>query len=142
SKAKTGRADSLPTRGPFCPNSAAPRNGFKPFHNRVRNLEPPVARQRCPAEPDNAEPIVWRIPMRTSLAAAAALLMLCTGAQADNFASRFGGRNGLIADGQTTVGVGLICDTSEQALRFVALRGAGSEPEQAMQTVNSEAHKE
>jgi len=80
--------------------------------------------------------------MRTSLAAAAALLMLCTGAQADNFASRFGGRNGLIADGQTTVGVGLICDTSEQALRFVALRGAGSEPEQAMQTVNSEAHKE
>ena len=75
--------------------------------------------------------------MRRSLAAAATLLMLCAGARAGDF----GSRNGLVADGQATVGVGLICDTSEQAARFINLRAEGSEPERAMRTVNSEAQK-
>lgn len=76
--------------------------------------------------------------MRMSWAAAAAVLMLCAAARAAEPAG--GGNNGL-TDGQATIGVGLICDTSEQATRFVALRAAGTEPEQAMQTVNTEAQK-
>ncbi len=74
--------------------------------------------------------------MRTLLATAGAVLLICGVAQAEGT-----GNGGLPTDGQTTVGVGLICDTSEQAVRFVTLRDQGSEPEQAMQTVNSEAQK-
>ena len=76
--------------------------------------------------------------MRMPWAAAAAVLMLCAAARADESG---GGNNGLPTDGQTAIGVGLICDTSEQAVRFVTLRAEGTEPEKAVQTVNSEARK-
>lgn len=39
----------------------------------------------------------------------------------------------------TTVGHGIICNTSEQALRFIALRNEGSETVQAIKLVNREA---
>ena len=72
--------------------------------------------------------------MRMLLAAAGASLLIGA-AHADGIGT------GVPPNGETTVGVGLICDTSEQAVRFVALRDQGSEAEQAMQTVNSEAQK-
>ena len=74
--------------------------------------------------------------MQTFWAAAAAVLLSCGLAQA---AEPGGLNNGMLAAGETTIGVGLICDTPEQAERFVALRANGSEPEQAMATVNAEA---
>jgi hypothetical protein len=36
---------------------------------------------------------------------------------------------------------GIICDTPEQAERFIALRSRGSEPVQALQVINREANK-
>jgi hypothetical protein len=41
--------------------------------------------------------------------------------------------------GPIKVGQALICDTSEQAHRFVALRNGGSEAMQALQAINREA---
>ena len=38
-----------------------------------------------------------------------------------------------------SVGHGIICDTPEQALRFVTLRNAGSETSQALLVINREA---
>lgn len=40
---------------------------------------------------------------------------------------------------QISVGRAIICDTSEQAQRFVALRNGGSEMVQALQVINKEA---
>ena len=40
---------------------------------------------------------------------------------------------------QISVGRAIICDTSEQAPRFVALRNGGSEAVQALQVINKEA---
>src|SRR6266702_4170543 len=39
------------------------------------------------------------------------------------------------------IGRGLLCDTSQQAERFVTLRNDGKEVEVALQNVNEEAHK-
>lgn len=41
--------------------------------------------------------------------------------------------------GDPGVGVGIICDTSEQAERFVRLRGKGADVPVALNTVNTEA---
>jgi hypothetical protein len=49
--------------------------------------------------------------------------------------------NGVPGNGEAAVGVGLICDTPEQAARFVTLRSQGTEPVKAMATVNAEAQK-
>ena len=40
---------------------------------------------------------------------------------------------------QLLIGTGVICDTSEQAQRFVALRNGGSETMQALLVINKEA---
>jgi hypothetical protein len=40
---------------------------------------------------------------------------------------------------QIKIGQAVICDTSEQAQRFVALRNGGSEAVQALQVINKEA---
>ena len=37
-----------------------------------------------------------------------------------------------------TIGIGMICNTSEQAERYISLLGAGQRAEPAMQAVNSE----
>lgn len=64
------------------------------------------------------------------MAAVAAVLMLAGAARADEGPAR---------DGDATIGVGMICNTSQQAGRFVALRAQGTAPQQAMETVNKEA---
>jgi hypothetical protein len=64
------------------------------------------------------------------IGAAAAVLMLSGAASADE---------GPVRNGEPAVGVGMICNTSQQAERFVALRAQGTVPQQAMAIVNKEA---
>jgi hypothetical protein len=40
--------------------------------------------------------------------------------------------------GDPGVGIGIICNTSEQAERFITLRGQGNEPKLVLETVNAE----
>ena len=44
------------------------------------------------------------------------------------------------APGNVSIGSAIICDTSEQARRFVTLRNDGSEAVQALQVINKEAN--
>jgi hypothetical protein len=48
---------------------------------------------------------------------------------------------GAHAQGSISVGSTIICDTSEQARRFVTLRNTGNETQQALQLINTEANK-
>lgn len=64
------------------------------------------------------------------LIGAAAMLMLSGAARADEGPAR---------EGDAAVGVGMICNTPQQAGRFVALRAQGTAPQQALETVNKEA---
>jgi len=67
----------------------------------------------------------------TSLAAAAALALMCGAAQAGEFK----------VDAKTTaIGVGMICNTSDQAEEFVALRAGGAKAPDALARVNRQAH--
>lgn len=68
--------------------------------------------------------------MRTIWAAATAAMLICavTPAKAES--------NGA-ADKEPAIGVGVICNTSEQAEHFVSLRTKGTEPKQAMDAVNA-----
>ena len=66
-----------------------------------------------------------------SFAAAAALLLAGGAAQAGEFR----------IDAKTTsVGVGLICNTSAQAQQFVELRAKGTAAKDAVATINDQAH--
>ena len=69
--------------------------------------------------------------MRIFWAAATAAVLVCGVAQADT---------PLPANGDAAVGIGIICNTPEQAEQFVKLRSRGAEPGQAMTTVNAKAH--
>jgi hypothetical protein len=72
----------------------------------------------------------WMIPI-------ASMAMLVAGAaQADD---RMATANGVNGKALTGVGQGIICDTSAQAERFIALRNGGWEAVRALQTVNTEA---
>ena len=67
----------------------------------------------------------------TSLAAATALALMCGAAQAGEFK----------VDAKTTaIGVGMICNTSDQAEQFVALRAGGAKASDALARVNRRAH--
>ena len=44
------------------------------------------------------------------------------------------------ANGDAAVGIGIICNTPDQAEQFVKLRTKGAKPEQAMKAVNAKAH--
>ena len=67
----------------------------------------------------------------TSIAAAAAFALMCGAAQAGEFR----------VDAKTTaVGVGMICNTPDQAEQFVALRAGGAKARDAMARVNRQAH--
>ena len=46
------------------------------------------------------------------------------------------------ANGDAAVGVGVICNTSEEARQFVDLRSHGAAPDQAVQAVNANAMDE
>lgn len=67
----------------------------------------------------------------TPMAAVAAFALLGGAAQAGEFK----------IDAQTTaVGVGMICNTSDQAEQFVALRAGGAKARDALERVNRQAH--
>ncbi len=72
--------------------------------------------------------------MRTTLAAAAALLLVGAGAQADT-----NDQQQQQQVSQPAVGVGVICDTQQQAEKFISLRARGDEPDSAIQSVNADA---
>jgi hypothetical protein len=70
--------------------------------------------------------------MRMFWAAAAAALLVCGTARADGPAQS-------PEKGDAAIGVGIICNTPQQAEQFVSLRRGGAEPEQAMRAVNTSA---
>src|SRR5689334_3606376 len=70
--------------------------------------------------------------MRFFWAAAAAATLVCGAARADAPAQP-------PANGDAAVGVGVICNTSEEAKQFIDLRSHGAAPDQAMQAVNANA---
>jgi len=73
--------------------------------------------------------------MRFSRAAAAAVLLVCGAANADEQTFR----QDSSAAHQPTLGVGMICNTADQAEHFLKLRAGGTDPSQAMDAVNKEA---
>lgn len=81
--------------------------------------------------PASATTFVKAFAKRVFQAAAAAAALLCGAARADapNAASD-----------APAVGVGMICNTSEQAEQFLSLRVKGANPDKAMAIVNKQAH--
>jgi hypothetical protein len=73
--------------------------------------------------------------MRIFWAAAAAAILVCGAAQAE-------GHSQSPADGDAAVGVGIICNTADEAKQFVDLRIHGAGPDQAMHAVNANAMDE
>jgi len=65
-------------------------------------------------------------------AAAAAVTLTCGAAQASGF--------NLTDTDATVIGVGMICNTPDQAEQFIALRAHGTAAREAMQKVNLLAH--
>jgi hypothetical protein len=70
--------------------------------------------------------------MRLTWAAAAAALTICAAASAAERST-----NPVL--GGPSVGIGIICNTAEQAARFVSLRAGGADSPHAIQAVNIEA---
>ena len=70
--------------------------------------------------------------MRIFWAAAAAAMLVCGAARAE-------GPMPSPINGDAAVGVGVICNTSEEARLFVNLRSYGAAPDQAVQAVNANA---
>ena len=70
--------------------------------------------------------------MRVFLTAALAAAFACGVAQAND-------QTQPPANGDAAVGVGIICNTSQQAQQFVKLRTSGVRPEHAMRAVNAGA---
>jgi hypothetical protein len=70
--------------------------------------------------------------MRLTWAAAAAALTICAAASADERST-----NPML--GGPTVGIGIICDTAEQAEQFVSLRAGGADARNAIVAVNTRA---
>jgi hypothetical protein len=71
--------------------------------------------------------------MRNLLATAAAAVLVCAAARANE-------QTQAPANGDAAVGIGIICNTSQQAVQFVRFRTSGARPEQAMRAVNASAH--
>lgn len=74
--------------------------------------------------------------MRIFWAAAAAASLVCGAARAE------GPEQQPPTNGDAAVGVGVICNTSEEARQFVDLRSHGAAPDQAVQAVNANAMDE
>ncbi|HEY7228945.1 MAG TPA: hypothetical protein VH558_01100 [Pseudolabrys sp.] len=73
--------------------------------------------------------------MRVFWAAFAAATLVCGAARAE-------GHSQLPAEGDAAVGVGIICNTADEAKQFVDLRIHGAGPDQAMHAVNANAMDE
>jgi hypothetical protein len=67
--------------------------------------------------------------MRVFWVVAAAAVLACGGAWAEEQPG----------NGDATVGIGIICNTPQQAEQFVRLRSIGTQPKQAMLAVNASA---
>jgi hypothetical protein len=72
--------------------------------------------------------------MRIPFAAAAALLLVCSAAQAEQAPAPTPQPDG----DKMSVGIGVICNTTEQAEHYVQLRAGGSEISRAVHAVNQE----
>jgi hypothetical protein len=72
--------------------------------------------------------------MRTFWAVTAAAILVCGAARAEGPQSP--------VSGDAAVGVGVICNTQEEAKQFVDLRSHGAAPDQAVKTVNKNAMDE
>ena len=72
--------------------------------------------------------------MRVFWAAATAAVLVCGGVQAAETPQP--------GNGDAAVGIGIICNTPDQAEQFVKLRSKGAGPDQAMSAVNAKAHDE
>jgi hypothetical protein len=72
--------------------------------------------------------------MRIFWAAAAAAILVCGSARAAEGPSP--------ENGDAAVGIGIICNTPQQAEQFVSLRSKGAAPDQAMNAVNAKAKGE
>ena len=70
--------------------------------------------------------------MRSIMAGTAAAIFLCGGAQ-------FSAQAQTPQTAQPAVGVGVICNTSEQAAHFISLRAQGDQPNHAIEVINTEA---
>jgi hypothetical protein len=70
--------------------------------------------------------------MRIIWAAAMAAVLTCGVARAAGTPSP--------ENGDAAVGIGIICNTPEQAEQFVTLRSKGAQPDQAMKAVNARTH--
>ena len=68
--------------------------------------------------------------MRVIWAAAAAAMLVCGTARADD-------QGQTPENGDAAVGVGIICNTPQQAHQFVSLRSKGANPDKAMIAVNA-----
>ncbi|HET7190481.1 MAG TPA: hypothetical protein VFI98_01085 [Pseudolabrys sp.] len=71
--------------------------------------------------------------MRIFWAAAGAAILMCGVARAEAPSA---------GSGDAAVGVGIICNTPDEARQFVGLRRSGAEADQAMHAVNDSAHDE
>jgi len=69
--------------------------------------------------------------MRNFLAVAGIAMLMCGVARAEAKSPD---------SGDAAVGVGIICNTADEAKQFVGLRRSGAESEQAMNAVNDSAH--
>lgn len=70
--------------------------------------------------------------MRIFWAAATAAMLVCGAARATE--------GQVPANGDAAVGIGIICNTPQQAELFVSLRTKGTGPDQAMNAVNAKVH--
>jgi hypothetical protein len=77
----------------------------------------------------------WRKIMRRVLALASVVLL---GAVVHADAQSVSASSD--SDAQAAIGVGIICNTPEQAGRFVGLRAEGNDPAKAIAAVNAEVH--
>jgi hypothetical protein len=86
---------------------------------------------------DTAGTTVLEAKMRIFWAAAAAAILLCG-------AARAGAPEGpqVPTSGDAAVGVGVICNTPDEAKQFVDLRSHGAAADQAVQAVNANARDE
>lgn len=73
--------------------------------------------------------------MRIFWAAAAATMIVCGLARAEQPAAE-----SKSPAGDPSVGIGMICNTAEQAEHYIALRAEGAEIQLAANVVNAEAH--
>lgn len=114
----------------YLPENIRLRNAFNILHNCVASEN---SRARGNVDPSTiAEPVLEATIMRAFLTAALAAAFACGIAQAND-------QTQPPANGDAAVGVGIICNTSQQAQQFVKLRSSGAKPEQAIRTVNLSA---